>query len=75
MPTLKILIDDVLISEQTFSDATAEKEIEALKSKIATYEEAAQLASHAVDSLEARVTTLTKTLEEHVGDTHKRRQH
>ena len=68
MPTLKIFIDDILISEHSLSDTAADQEIEALKSKIARYEEAAQLASHAVDSLENRVSTLTKILEDEVDD-------
>ena len=66
MPTLKIMIDDTLISEHPLSDAAAAKEIEVLKSKIARYEEAVQLASHAVDSLETRVSKLTKIIEEEV---------
>ena len=68
MPTLKLFIDDILISEHSLSDTAAAQEIEVLKSKIARYEEAVQLASHAVDSLESRVSTLTQLLEDEVED-------
>lgn len=67
MATLKILIDDTLISEHPLVSESTIREIATLKSKIAQYEEAVELATSAVDSLETHVTTLTRLLEDDQG--------